>query len=188
MEEPKLIENINLKNEITDNGKYFRIGYSEELGEYILAVTISWIAWYDRYYLILKEDYELYKENKDAFYERFENELSAQPEKCFKERFIGAAALRDYDCAQDTNNLPTGTEATNPFQHYFWWNKILWARILYNGKYYLVPPMRAEKLENGQVRFFIREMNFPCAKMFYKGENGNIPAFYGISLDELKNI
>ena len=62
------IEKITLKNKIVDKDNYFEIGYCEELKIYMMHVFISWIASYYRYYKIDKEDYNLYKNNPQAFY------------------------------------------------------------------------------------------------------------------------
>lgn len=178
MEEPKIVSNIKiLKDEIVDRDKYFRIGYCEEINEYIIVETISWVAWYDRYYLISKEDYELYKINKEDFYEKFADELTMNPERCFKEKFIGSQSLRDYDCVQNVG----------AFQNYFWWNKILWARILLYNKYYLVSPLRVIKQDNEQYKYLLREANIPFAQMFYKDKELTQPIFFGVELDKLIN-
>lgn len=38
--------------------KYYCVGYCPILNKYILACVITWIAWYNRYYEITKEEYD----------------------------------------------------------------------------------------------------------------------------------
>lgn len=53
-----------LENEKTNHDMYYSIGYSPELGKYILACTITWVTWYKRYYEISKEEYALFGTKK----------------------------------------------------------------------------------------------------------------------------
>ena len=151
----KIINQIILKDEIVDD--MFRIGYCEEMDEYLLCVCVTWIAWYDRYYHIEKEDYELYKTDKDAFLDKFEIELTKDPKNCFNENFIGADALRDYDGRKDFQN-EFDTKG-NPYDHHLFYNGILYARIHTGNEdeVVYVPPLRAVLLENGEYYFPLRE-------------------------------
>ena len=38
--------------------RYYKVGYYPELKHYILAKTITWIAWYERYYSISEDKYK----------------------------------------------------------------------------------------------------------------------------------
>lgn len=49
---------MKLKNEKVRNKKLYCVGYDEEHNRYILEIVITWMAWYNRYYLISKEEYE----------------------------------------------------------------------------------------------------------------------------------
>ena len=101
------IEKIILKNKIVDKDNYFEIGYCEELKIYMMHVFVSWIASYYRYYKIDKEDYNLYKNNPQSFYKKYENEIK-QNNNAYTENFIGSSALRDYDGVKDfQHSYPT---------------------------------------------------------------------------------
>lgn len=39
----------------------YSIGYSPSLEKYILSSIVCWIAWYNRFFEISKEEYDLYK-------------------------------------------------------------------------------------------------------------------------------
>ena len=47
-----------LTGEKVRSEKLYYVGFCPELNKYILACTIPWIVWYDRYYEISKEEYE----------------------------------------------------------------------------------------------------------------------------------
>lgn len=51
---------MKLENEKVRRDKYYFIGYSPDLDKYILACAVAWIAWYNRYYEITKEEYDLF--------------------------------------------------------------------------------------------------------------------------------
>ena len=51
---------MKLENQKVRRDKYYFIGYSPELDKYILACAVAWIAWYNRYYEITKEEYDLF--------------------------------------------------------------------------------------------------------------------------------
>ena len=51
---------MKLENEKVNRNKYYFVGYSPELNKYVLACTITRIAWYNRYYEISKEEYDLF--------------------------------------------------------------------------------------------------------------------------------
>ena len=132
--------------EITDVEKRFKIIYIPELGEYILAVWVEWIAAYYRYYIIDKTDYEIYKSCKEKFYEKFSDELSQLAEVCFNRRFIGADALRDYDGQnrfQDAYPMPEGNK--NTFIGYGYEDGILYAHIVWENNEIYVPPFQRIK-------------------------------------------
>ena len=83
-----------LENKIVRAEGYYEIGYDKENDRYILAVLITWVMWYYRYYLISQEEYEWYK--TDIY------KLDLLADECYKagttcERFIHSDAERDYN-------------------------------------------------------------------------------------------
>ena len=48
---------MKLKDEKVRNQKLYYVGYCEYLDKYVLATTVAWVAWYNRYYEISKEEY-----------------------------------------------------------------------------------------------------------------------------------
>ena len=124
------------KEVAVDRENYFSIKYIEKIEQYFLCPIISWVAWYDRYYLIERADYLLYKNNKEDFYKKFDLIINQKDGHYYYLK--GAEALRDY-CIQ--GRLPTGNKnIDNCFQHHVWWKGFLWAKILWNNKYYLAFP------------------------------------------------
>ena len=57
---------MKLENEKVRSDKYYRIGYHSGTGKYILASVVTWIAWYDRYYEISKDEYDLFENDIEA--------------------------------------------------------------------------------------------------------------------------
>lgn len=41
-------------------GKLYSVGYNPKLNKYVLSATITWMAWYERYYEITEEEYNLF--------------------------------------------------------------------------------------------------------------------------------
>lgn len=148
------VDKIEILNEIVDRENYFRIGYCEQLEIYIMAVYVAWIAGYERYYKISKEDFELYQNEKNDYYKKYAAEIE-QKQDCFSRNFIGAAALRDYD-GVDGFQKAYSSEYTNAFRHYMYYNGILYARIVWNFGEIYVPPMQEVLDGRGEV-FPLRE-------------------------------
>jgi len=48
---------MQIENEKINRDKYYSVGYSPELDKYVLAFTVTWVAWYNRYYEISEEEY-----------------------------------------------------------------------------------------------------------------------------------
>ena len=57
--EIKVIEHINLTQELVDQKKFFTLGYCKALETYLMAVLVPWIVDYNRYYRISAEEYHL---------------------------------------------------------------------------------------------------------------------------------
>ena len=151
------IEKITLKNKIVDKDNYFEIGYCEELKIYMMHVLVSWIATYYRYYKIDEEDYNLYKNNPQSFYKKYENEIK-QNNNAYTENFIGSSALRDYDGVKDfQHSYPTKNEIINPFQNYIYIEGILFARIIWEMGEFLIPPFQMKIDINENKIFPLRE-------------------------------
>ena len=51
---------MQLKNEKINRDKYYSVGYCPELDKYVLACTVTWVAWYNRYYEISEEEYNAF--------------------------------------------------------------------------------------------------------------------------------
>ena len=56
---------MQLKNEKINRDKYYSVGYSPELDKYVLACTVTWVAWYNRYYEISEEEYKKMMEEQE---------------------------------------------------------------------------------------------------------------------------
>ena len=42
---------------------YYKIGYCSEWDKYLLAITVPYVSYYDQYYVIEKDEYNLWKNN-----------------------------------------------------------------------------------------------------------------------------
>ncbi len=49
---------MKLVNEKVRSEKLYSVGFSKELDSYVMSIVVPWIAWYNRYYRITKEEYE----------------------------------------------------------------------------------------------------------------------------------
>jgi hypothetical protein len=67
---------IKLENEKVRAEKHYTIGYDKKNDRYILSVIVPWVAWFNRYYLISKQEYD--------FYETDLEKLDLLAEECYK--------------------------------------------------------------------------------------------------------
>lgn len=59
-----------LVDEKVNGDKYYLVGYCPKLDKYVLACVVTWIAWYNRYYELTKEEYDSFgSENLDKLAE-----------------------------------------------------------------------------------------------------------------------
>ncbi|OPZ77113.1 MAG: hypothetical protein BWY78_01145 [Alphaproteobacteria bacterium ADurb.Bin438] len=149
-----MIVNSCLGTDILGNkidGKYWSVGYCKELDRYLLLIYVAWIASYERCYLISKQDYELCKTDIEKFEDKYKSEISQNGKICFTKNFIGAGALRDYDGANKFQSVIGSTSVINCFQHFNFYNDVLYARIITKDKdrVLLVPPLQAIQTEKG---------------------------------------
>lgn len=151
-----LLDNITLENVIDCKDNFFKIGFSSDMNTYIMAVLVTWIAWYDRYYVITEEDYQLFQTDKKAFLDKYDKEL-CQTGDCFTEHFIGSQALQDYDGANDFHHAYETLDNQNPFRGYLYYNGILYARIMWETGEIYVPPVQAIRVSEQEYRFPLRE-------------------------------
>ncbi|MBQ7265579.1 MAG: ABC transporter ATP-binding protein [Firmicutes bacterium] len=64
--------------------KYYSVGYNSKIGKYLLADIIAWVAWYERYFEISKEEYEMFgTEELDAIAEVLHKEGTKSPRFLF---------------------------------------------------------------------------------------------------------
>lgn len=174
------IEKITLKNKIVDKDNYFEIGYCEELKIYMMHVFVFWIASYYRYYKIDEEDYNLYKNNPQSFYKKYENEIK-QNNSAYTENFIGSSALRDYDGVKDfQHSYLIKNGIINPFQNYVYIEGILFARIMWEIGEFLIPPFQMKIDINENKIFPLREK----CKLLY--DNRGEPLCYYLPIDDFK--
>lgn len=154
----QIIKKITLKNKIIDQDKFFEIGYCEELKIYMMFVFISWIGGYYRYYKINEEDYNLYKDNPQLFYKKYENEIK-QNNDAYTEYFIGSQALRDYDGVKNFQySYSTKDNVKNPFQNYAYINGILFARIVWDIGEFFIPPFQKIIIKDKILEFPLRKL------------------------------
>lgn len=128
-----------------DNG-YQRAFYIPKIDEYFFSEYVSWIATYERFYHISKEDYELFSSDITAFNNKYAREHE-QRRYCFTENFAGAQNLRDYDCMKNFQ-FAFPSKELNPFQHHAYADGVLYAIIAWEHETILVPPVQA--IEDGE--------------------------------------
>ena len=138
----KIINGLDLEDEIVDSDKQFTIGYSKEFDKYFMKIVVWWIALYDRWYKITKDDFLLYKKDKRAFYKKYKEELEQKPPTCFNENFIGAVALRDYDGAPRFQDLKPSKNSKNPFLGHAYIDGVFYAVIEWEDETVYVPPVQ----------------------------------------------
>ena len=58
--------------------KYYSVGYNPKIKKYLLVDVVTWIAWYERYFEISEDEYEMFGSDElDAIAERFHKEGTA---------------------------------------------------------------------------------------------------------------
>lgn len=134
-----LLKTVTLQNEIRDKVGYLYLGFCREIGQYVLSVMVAWTQVYERYYIIDEADYLNYQINREGFMQKYAKEIG-QKRDCFSERFLGSAALRDYDGTEGFQNM-ISNEA-QPFQGYLYHDGALYARIVTEDGDLYVPPVR----------------------------------------------
>ena len=55
--------------------KYYSVGYNPKIKKYLLADVVTWIAWYERYFEISEDEYEMFGSDElDSMAEGFHKE------------------------------------------------------------------------------------------------------------------
>ena len=174
----QFVKTIRLQKEIRDRDGYY-LGYSAEIGLYVLSVMVQWeTAVYERYYRMDEEDFLGYQMNREGFLRKYAREIG-QNDDCFTERFLGSAALRDYDGAVGFQNLFPADG--NPFQGYLFHEDALYARIVWRGREVFVPPVRL--LPDGKTDAERRPLRQKCRLMM--NQNSEPVCFF---LDNRENV
>ena len=117
------------------------VGYCPEIEKHLLCVHISWVAGYDRYYVLDEEDTEMYEKEPEEFYRKYEKEIKAVRTK----KLIGAGALRDYDFRSIPDEVLKDLDKYPPFEGYFYQDGILYARVKIEERYFNLPPIYDEE-------------------------------------------
>ena len=60
-------DKMKFKSEKVNHENMFAIGKDLVRDEYIMAITVCGIAWYDHYFSISQKEFELYDEERDEF-------------------------------------------------------------------------------------------------------------------------
>ena len=58
---------MKLVNEKVRSEKLYSVGFSKEFDSYVMSIVVPWVAWYNRYYRITKEEYEAFSTD-ELFY------------------------------------------------------------------------------------------------------------------------
>ena len=183
----KYIDKLSFEEKI-DIDDFDFVCFCPEINEYMLVITVPYVSYYSRYYWISEEDFKLAKNNLIEFKNKYKDAFNSVMELPKGITFMGAEALRDYDGRQNFQNyITTGIkDIVNPFQHFLYKDKVLYAHIIMNGSHYAVIPYRITKNEQGE---YIRPLeNEKNVEMFYSNVNGEkIPLFMGIKINWLEN-
>lgn len=83
---------LKLDKKIVRSDQYYSIGYSERFGCYVLANVETWIGWYEMWYRISEEEYNMAVENNSAL-----DELALECHKAGRshERYIDDERKKD---------------------------------------------------------------------------------------------
>ena len=67
--------------------KYYSVGYNSKIKKYLLAVVITWIAWYEQYFEISEYEYEMFGSDElDSIAERAREEGTTSARFLFSEK------------------------------------------------------------------------------------------------------
>ena len=136
-----IIQNITIENKKIDREKFFMVGYCQKIKKYLLCVHVSWVAGYDRYYVLDEEDTEMYEKEPEEFYRKYEKEIKAVR----TQKLIGAGALRDYDFRCFSDEVLKDLDKYPPFDGYLYHDGILYARVKIEERYFNLPPIYDEE-------------------------------------------
>ena len=67
---------------------YYSVGIDEDTGDHMLAVVITWVAWYSIYFRLTHEEVILFRENSEALTELSYEMASEKGEWKFKDRLV----------------------------------------------------------------------------------------------------
>ncbi|MBQ8806165.1 MAG: hypothetical protein IJZ68_06735 [Bacteroidaceae bacterium] len=171
------LHNLQLEDEIVDKEACFRLGYCKEIGSYVAVVLQFWIANYERWYSISQDDYLYYREDRDGFLQKHRWKLAHNLPTPLDLNFIGASAIREYDCRDDITRIFNSNG--NPFQGFVYMHGAFWARIKTDADTILIPPKR--HLCTGHPLREIEGVRLIRAEI-----NGEMcPLCYGIPMSEI---
>lgn len=165
------------------------VAFCPELNEYILIIIVPWIAYYERYYWISNEDYELVEKDVNAFKEKYKEAFSSIMDLPKGITFMGSTALRDYEGRERfyTYFKPGTVKDINTFQHFLYEDRVLYAHILMDGIHYAVLPYRIIKNEKGEyVRPLEKKENVEMVSITSNGED--LKLFSGIKVDTFEGF
>lgn len=132
-----MINKITIENKIINKEQFFALGFCPEIKRYLLCVHISWIAGYDRYYVIDEDDIAVYKDNQQLFCQKYAKEIDGYR----TEKLIGAGALRDYDFSVLPDEILKRLNRYPSFKGYCYTNGILYAQIKIEDYFFTLPPI-----------------------------------------------
>lgn len=80
-----------------NNSKLFCLGIDLIRDEYIMAITICGIAWYEQYFSISEEEFNLYEENEDEFMSIYKECIYSGTAN---QRFLCSDMIKENNCKQ----------------------------------------------------------------------------------------
>ena len=91
---------IDKSTERVRSEKYYSVGYNPKIKKYLLADVSTWIAWYERYFEISEDEYEMFGADElDSIAEGFHKEGTASARFLFsikdEENTTGQLETRD---------------------------------------------------------------------------------------------
>ena len=78
---------MKLEKEKIRNEKLYRVGYISSIGKYVMACVVTWVAWYDEYFEIAKEEYNSFgTERLDELANELRNQGSGSSRFLFSDK------------------------------------------------------------------------------------------------------
>jgi len=81
-------DKTNFVQEFINENEYYALGYDKSDNKKVLAVTITWVAWYEVYFELTEDEYEWHKTNLSSLNDLAQRMAIDKGVKIYKDRLL----------------------------------------------------------------------------------------------------